>query len=49
VEDHCANQQNGEKAKNCVGIKTASYFLVLQEFNIVDGFTFDYMHTILLG
>lgn len=35
--------------ENCFGIKSASQFLLLNQFNIVDGFVFDYMHTCLLG
>jgi len=38
-----------KKGKNPHGIKTATYFLALKDFNMVNGFSFDYMHTMLLG
>ena len=34
---------------SCNGVINASRFLLLHEFDIVDGFVFDYMHTTLLG
>lgn len=33
----------------CYGVQAASQFLLLKNFDIVDGFVFDYMHTCLLG
>ncbi|OXA41144.1 hypothetical protein Fcan01_24097 [Folsomia candida] len=40
---------HGSSATNNFGIKTASCLLKLPSFNIIDGFVFDYMHTVLLG
>lgn len=34
---------------SCNGVIKASQFLLLTEFDMVDGFVFDYMHTALLG
>lgn len=42
------NLEQGDD-RNCFGVKSASQFLLLNQFNIVDGFVFDYMHTCLLG
>lgn len=43
-----SNLKNNEDT-NCFGIKSASQFLLLRKFDIVNGFVFDYMHTCLLG
>jgi len=43
------DQQKGGKISNPVGIKTASYLILLKKFDMVEGFSFDSMHTILLG
>ena len=39
--------QKGDES--CYRILSASQFLRLKQFNIVDGFLMDYMHTVLLG
>lgn len=50
VQDHFKDETAGKKkGKNPHGIKTATYFLALKDFNMVNGFSFDYMHTMLLG
>jgi len=49
VQDHLLQQSRGVKRKNSFGIKTASYLILLKNFDMVNGFILDYMHTVLLG